>query len=296
MSVREQEQAAMQYERWLAQCGERILHRAGVSWRIYRGALVPATPFPCFVAPESVEARRLLRESGAALLRFSAVPKREPTEWWYMVSDSYDRAALSPNMRNKIRRGHRSCRAERVTAEWLAGNGYGCYRAAFSRYRGATPQSEPRFREALASEASGPFEHWAVFADEALVGYSSHVVEGDQVALSVTKFDPAGLKERSAYAFFDTILTHYVAERGFTVNNGNRAVSHDTNMQDFLLQFGFRRLYARLCVAYRPWLAALVWACFPARNAFRVLPGSAAVHRVRSLLYQEELRRRCECA
>jgi hypothetical protein len=281
------------YSEWCRAQGHQLYYAAGLAWRLYHRALVPVTPFPCLAELPTAEARRLLRESGALFVRFSSGPVTGPTAWWYMVAERYDVASLSSNTRSKIHRGRRRNQVRRINAEWLAEHGHPCYVSAHQRYRHARPAAAPAFREEVLAEGGGPFEHWGVFAEDDLVGYASCVVEGASVFTSAVTLAPAGLKDYSAYALFDALLSHYVAGRGMTMSNGTRAVSHDTQMQDFLLQFGYKRLYARLHIVYQPWFDLLVRWLYPARRLLRHIPGAAGVHAVKSVLYQEELRRRC---
>jgi hypothetical protein len=139
--------------------------------------------------------------------------------------------------------------------------------------------------------ATGPFEYWGVFVGDTLVGYCRCALDENHVSTEVVKFDPAGLKNYSAYAMIGTLLQHYVLERRMVINNGNPAVSHDTNFQDFLLKHSYRQAYCRLNVAYRPWLRAAVNVAFPFRRA---LPDRGPFSQARSLLLQEQIRRNCK--
>ncbi len=281
------------YAEWCQARGDRLYHAAGLAWHLYNHALIPATPFPCSADLSAADARRLLHESGALFVRFSSGPVGEPTAWWYMVAAGYDLASLSANTRSKVRRGLRRNAVRRIDAEWLAQHGYQCYVAAHQRYRNARPAGQQAFRDEILAEATGPFEHWGVFAGHALAGYASCIVEDGSVFTSSVTLDPAGLKQYSAYALLDSLLSHYVAGRGLTMSNGTRAVSHDTQMQDFLLQFGYRRWYARLHIIYQPWFSLLMRWLYPLRHIVRQLPATGAVHAAKSVLYQEELHRRC---
>jgi hypothetical protein len=198
-------------------------------------------------------------------------------------------------MRNQIKRGHKNNRVEKVSAEWLAINGYPCYFSAYSRYSAAFPVKEEHFRNSILKNAGGPFEYWAVFTryDDRLAGYCILAIEDNHVNISTLKFVPERLKGYSSYALIDKIIRNYVAEQKMIMNNGSRSISHDTNIQDFLLKFGFRRQYCSLNVVYSPVLKILVVLLFPLRNIFVKLPDFKSLHRIRSLLFQEQIRRSC---
>jgi hypothetical protein len=80
------------------------------------------------------------------------------------------------------------------------------------------------------------------------------------------------------------------------MSNGTRSVSHDTQMQDFLLHFGYRRLYARLHVVYQPWLRVAVNTLYRFRHLLQRCPDVAGFHAIKSVIYQEALHRRCSAA
>lgn len=281
----------MTYVDYLRQTGQQLFYGAGIYWRIYQKALIPASPIPTFVDVDNRTSKRLLAESGAFLIRWSSDPTNQETSWWWMVCDNYDLVHLTSKMRNQIRRGHKDCTVRRISTEWLAEYGYECYKKAFNRYSYTIPADENEFRSCILSKIGYEtlFENWGVFVEDRLVGYVECVVEGGEVNTSVIKYDPDYLKYYSAYAMMDTLLTHYVAERKLPMSNGTRAISHDTDIQDFLLKFGYRRQYCKLNVMYQPYLKLIVSCLYPIR---KFLPNKA--HKIRALLFQEELKRKCQ--
>jgi hypothetical protein len=281
------------YVEWLKKQGIPLFKGGGIYWRLYKGALVPAPVTPCFVKLSYDESKELLRKSGAYLLRYSSDPCEQNTQWWYIVCDSYDLKNLTSKMRNQIKRGNKLCTIKQIDVEWLANHGYECYFSAFSRYKNARPVSMKEFRNNILATAEGPFEYWGVFVDSRLVGYCQCIIECDQVATNVIKFDPAFLKYYSSYAFIDAICNHYVVDRNISISNGTRSILHDTNMQDFLLKFGFKKQFCRLNVMYRPSLKFAIQILFQMRKFLDLLPDHGLMHKLKALLYQEELRRAC---
>jgi hypothetical protein len=279
------------YIDWLRRQGIPLLEGAGMLWRTYEGALVPACSAPTFARVDPPAARSLLRQSRAWLMRYSSDPSEQPTEWWYVVCDKYDPRTLSSGMRNKINRGRSRCTVVRVTADWLAMNGYSCYLSAFGRYEDAARLEEIPWREHTLKSDHPSFEHWGVFVGSHLAGYTICILEGENVASRTMKLDPAYLKERSAYALVSSLLTHYVAEGGKTMSNGNRAVSHETQFQEFLMSHGFRRQFCRLNVAYRPALRVAIDVLYPFRGALGRWSRGKTAPRVQALLTQERWRR-----
>lgn len=124
-----------------------------------------------------------------------------------------------------------------------------------------------------------------------MAGYCQCIVEGSNVATSIIKYDPNYLKYYSSYALMDAILSYYVRERNMMVSNGTRAIAHDTNIQDYLLKFGFRREYCRLNVFYQPLVGMAVKVLYPFRRFLKLMPDDSLKHKVEAVLYQEQLRR-----
>ena len=281
------------YTEWLRNQGVRLFEGGGINWRLYQGALVPAPVFPCFTDLSQDEARTLLKESGAWFIRYASGPCNEETGWWYVVCDSYNPERLSSKIRNMIKRGNRNCAVSRIDTEWLAQSGYECYLAAFNRYKNARPVSRNIFCDSILRTIGGPFEYWGVFLKDRLAGYCQCIVEKNEVSTNVVKFDPEYLHYYTSYSLVTSMIIHYVAERGMSLSNGTRSIAHDTNFQDILLKLGFRKDFCRLNIMYQTWLNLAIRIFFPLRKFITQRPDHDLMHKVRALLYQEELRRAC---
>ncbi len=280
------------YVKWLSRRNESVLVLGGGTWWFpYHGCLVPASLKPQPVELTEAEAAKLLEESGALLLRYFSRISDEPTAFWYVACERYDFDGVSHNTRSKIRRAYKRCTVERVDATWLAKEGYGCYSAAFDRYRGARPTSKTIFQRGLLDSVGGPFEFWAVFAGAELAGYAKCVLGDDYVATVVIKLAPEYLPLYSAYGLWDTILKQYVNMEARPVFNGFRALAHDTNVQDFLRKFGFQKVYCDLKIVYRKKLGLCVRVLYPFKLIASLIPDSLGGAGVRAMLAQEEIRR-----
>ncbi len=281
------------YVEWKKKQGVPLFKAGNMYWMLKQRVLVPVPAHPCFVELTHDDAKALFKDSGAWFIRYSSDPCEEPIEWWYIVCDNFDIKKLSSNTRSKINRGLRKCSVKQVDTIWLANNGYECYFTAHSRYKNAKHVSEEEFRYNISEMADGPFENWGVFVEDHLVGYCQCIVDGNQVTTNVIKYNPAFLKHYSSYALINAMLNYYVVDRGITIDNGTRSVGHDTNMQNFLLKFGFRKQFCRSNIIYRPWLGFAVRRLYPFRKLISYLPNHSSVHKVQSLLFLEELRRKC---
>jgi hypothetical protein len=286
--------AGSTYADYLIKTRAPVFEGAGIYWRVNQLALVPASLTPTFVEVDIETGRQLLSESGARFIRWSSHPTDAEMPWWWMVCKEYDFSTLSSKTRSEIRRGHKNCQIRRIDAEWLAHSGYECYKKAFQRYSNSTPVSEEKFRSRLLGQIGFDqlFEYWGAFVGDHLVGYVECVMEdGKQVATSVIKYDPEYMCKYTSYAMIDALLKHYVSEREIQVSNGTRPISHDTNIQEFLLKFRFQRQYCRLNIQYQWNIRTLILVAYPFR---RFLPNWNSIHRIKALLYQEELKNLCQ--
>jgi hypothetical protein len=281
------------YILWQRQHKIALFQGGGTWWRRYRDILVPASTKPEPVFLGASEARELLRESRAYLLRWFTRTSDAPTEFWYVVCDDYNFEKLPGKMRTKIRRAYRDCIVRQIQPGWLAESGYDCYLAAFSRYKAATPASKNMFQKECLRCIDGPFEFWGAFIGETLVGFAKCILGRDYVTMVVFKIHPKYMSSRPAYALQDMVLQTYVTRAGKPVNNGFRSLAHDTNMQDFVLQFGFKRIYTDLRILYRPPLQSLIAVLYPFNFVISRFPAFRPIEYLKTLLKQEQIRRSC---
>jgi hypothetical protein len=283
------------YVSWLQRQPEPLFHGGGNAWRIYFGRVaIPASLRPKPIQLSAHEARQLLRETGAGLARWFSRTSAEPTPYWYVVCDRYDFDASPRKVRNQIRKARRECSIKGLDAEWMARNAYGCYVSAFARYKHGHPISSSYFARIQRSCAGGPFHFYGAFVGDQLAGFAKCAVMEDYVALASLRLDPAHSHSLPSYALLDTVLRKYVADERKTLGNGFLSLHDETNMQDFLLKFGFRRVYCDLQVAYRPALGVAVNALYPFRSLLDRLPSRPPITAIKSLLRQEHIRRSCQ--
>jgi len=282
------------YTSWLKQSNQPLFEAVGTYWRVYQKTLVPASLKPEPVELSKEQAQELLEKSGALFVRYFTRTSEMPTAFWYTACSEYKNDKLPGKVRSQIRRAYKDCRVERVDAAWLSDNGYACYKAAYSRYTNAEPGSKEAFDQMCRGLAGGPFDFWGVFVGDKLVGFAKCVVGDDYAASVVIKMDPQFLSLSPASGLQDAMLTCYVAGQNKIMLNGFRSLVHDTNMHDFLLKFGYRRVYCDLKVVYRPSLQALVNLLYPFRSVVSRTPESGLTGKLRVLLAQEEIQRSFE--
>jgi hypothetical protein len=259
--------------------------------------LIPDAPPHWNINPDESERKQLLKESGAYLLRYVTNWDTEnPKAFWYVIKDHFSSIdEFSGNTRNKIRRGLKNNFVRKAELHEMMVDGFEVYQRAFDRYHKAVkPMKESRFREQLVQKTNRGYEFWSVvnrssgkmvaFAEVQVVDYSGH--------MKVIKFHPDYLKSYSSYALFYELLEYYLGKKGLRyLSNGTRNISHDTNIQYFLLdKFNFRKAYCRLNISYKPAFGALVYFLYPFRNFIRRIPGKLP-RNLYTLLLQEKFKR-----
>jgi len=282
------------YIAWLKNTNQTLFESAGTYWRIYQNALVPASLKPEPVQLSREQAQGLLEKSGALFLRYFTRTSEIPTAFWYTACNEYDNKNLPRKVRSHIRRAYRDCRVERIDPTWLSDNGYACYSAAYSRYTNARPGSKETFDKMCRGSAGGPVDFWGVFVGDNLAGFAKCAVGDDYAASVVIKMDPRFLPLSPASGLLDAMLTCYVSQQNKIMLNGFRSMVHDTNMHDFLLTFGYRRIYCDLKVVYRPAVRLFVNLLYQFRSIIRRTPESGWTGKIKGLLAQEEIQRSFE--
>jgi hypothetical protein len=289
MTVNKKQQS--EWVAWLNRTGAHLVDSRVGWWRLYRHALVPASIAPVPMPLLEEEARELLKRSGASLIRYFTRLSETPTEFWWVGCESYDAMLPHKKTRNQIRRAYRNCVVRRIGVEVLKEQGYACYAAAFSRYRDARPVSAAEFGRQLDTQQGGPYERWGVFVGNVLAGFANCLVEDGWVSLVSMKLHPKFLEHYPAYALMDTLCTEYVSKAGLGIWNGFRPVSHDTNMQEFIAKFGFRRYYCDLQIFYSAKLEMFIKSGYHLRSVVQRLPNVGPISSLQSLVLQETIRR-----
>lgn len=269
----------------------------GIRWRLYQGALIPdVAPHEPVRLTES-DSRDLLKRSGAYFIRWiSDFDCGHETAFWHVIKDTpVAMESLSANTRSKVRRGLKHCHVTRIGAETIAVEGYRVYRNAFDRYRTFKSLLEPTdFRDAILRLVDDPsWEFWGVRNSEGrLIAYSQNHIRDGACDYSTIKFDPEFLKLYPSYALFYSMDAYYLNHRKLRyVDDGARSISHETNIQTYLIQtFRFRKAYCRLHVVYSRKVGILISILYPFRKIIASLKHPIA-GKLGVLLKHEEIRR-----
>jgi hypothetical protein len=234
-------------------------------------------------APASGQVQLNLRDCGMLFQKLGGMMVRwtdgfregnEPTEWYSVICRRpLELEEFPKKKRYTLRKSLEQCSARRMTAEELAESGYEVYVQALKSYGTRSTKILPPsgFRQSVSREKDFPdlVHNWGVYHGNTLIGYAQNQVFGrEEVNYSTIKLNPAFLKFSPGYALVHTMNRHYLTEGGFAyVNEGFRSVSHETNIQSWLLDtFGFEKAYTTLHLHYRLPLRILIRLAYPFRG------------------------------
>lgn len=268
----------------------------GIEWYYYQGALLPSTPPHIEIILTREEQKELLKLSKARFLRYTNEWDRDGSEFWYIIKDIPEGLeTYKSKIRYQIKKGLEACYSKKVDATFLAQHAYEVYKEAFANYKGThTISSEKSFSENFLKEDYKNKDFFGLFLkeDNKLIGYAKNIINKDIAQYSIVKLHPRYLHYYGSYSLFYEMNEFYLNEKAFTyVSDGARSLSHDTNIQEFLIKkFKFRKAYCRLNVVYRWDVGMVVKFLYP----FKKLIGKQR-HKLFKKLFvlmkQEEIRR-----
>ena len=265
-----------------------------VNWVNYQGMLIPDIPPHQLVEFKRDECKSLLKNSRAHLVRWiSEWDKTEKSEFWYIIKDEYKGLEeFSSNTRSKIRRGLKRNEAFRIDKQELKNSGFNVYLSAFKRYKTfIKPMSQKEFCDRIDKMDPDEYDFWGVYNKEQLVAYAEVRKMKEMCHLNIIKFHPDYMKQYPGYALFYSLIDHYLSlEHIGYISNGTKSLSHDTNIQEFLLQkFNFRKAYCRLNICYSPIVKLVVVLLYPFRKVLNKIPFNIA-QKLYALLNQEYIK------
>ena len=265
-----------------------------INWIKYNGALIPERPPHFKVDVNETEVLKSVVKEKVFFARWTTKFDCEhETEFWYVICDQQlEITDYSKNTRNQIRRGLRRCEVRLIKKEEVIKDGFESYHAAFLSYNThLDPKTEMEFQEEI-KLLSDNWEFWGIYNEGKLIGYCQNRVVGDYCDYSTIKFHPDFLKLYPSYALFYTMNQYYLNEKKFKyVNDGARSISHETNIQSFLIQkFKFRKAYCKLNIVYSDRVGLLIKVVYPFRIILKLL-NFGPFTKLNILINQEKIRR-----
>ena len=265
-----------------------------IKWRKYNGALIPQQPPHIEIEVDEQDIFQKIKEKKAYFARWiTKFDCHEETNFWYVICDQpLTLNDYSVNTRSKITRGLKHCNVKRINKKELKNNGYDTYKKAFKRYNTFQKlNTEDQFKDSI-SLLENNWDLWGVYFKNRLIGYSQNRLVDKSCDYSIIKFHPDFLKYYSSYALFYTMNSYYLNKLQYKyVNDGARSISHDTDIQGFLIRkFKFRKAYCELHLIYSKKILFLLSLLYPFKDIFLKFNYSFFI-KVNTLLRQEIIRR-----
>ena len=267
-------------------------------WRYYNHAALPTT------APHEVPDTSVI-ESGEIWKAFSRAPLLarwttefdcgEDTGWYYVIKDApFDISKIKAKKRYVINKGNECFDVERINPLDYPDELYNTLVAAIKSYP-PKEQHIPKREHFLKS-----LNTWSdkmVFAafrkeDRKLCAYALVTPHGTYYDFTSMKSIPEFEKSNVNAALVFGILTELSTELagGKYICDGEKNINHTTRFQDYLESyFGFRKVYAKLNIAYNPKVRWIIKLAYPIRGFIGLFKGIGIVRNLLSVLSMEEI-------
>jgi len=244
-------------------------------WRKYNGAIIPTIPPHIEVESSCDEIHKIMDYQSAFFARWTSdFDSKDITEFWYIINDSkLDIDSYSVNTRSKIRRGLKKIDVKVVTKNEILIKGFDVYKASFDRYKSFTlPDNKGVFQNEI-TNLDGVRQFWGIYLKDSdkLIGYSQNKISHNCCEYDEIRFHPDFLNLYSSYVLFYKMNQFYLNEKNFKyVNDGARSISHNTNIQQFLIdKFKFRKAYCRIHVINSVGLSLVIKLFYPFKSIIK---------------------------
>ena len=261
-------------------------------WRKYQGVLVSAKAPHHEVLTQNIISE--LDKNNAFLARWiTNFDCKKKLDFWYLILDKkMDISDYSSNTRNQISNGLKNFEIRRISIDEMLDNSYIIYKTASLLYN---TKNKIKSLEEFNVDLLPSFDYWGVYNNNSLIGFAQNRVFDDCCDYSTIKILPMYAKKYPFYALFYTMNNYYLIDKKLKyVTDGTRSISHQTNIQNFLInKFKFRKAYCYLHIMYQPFFGLLVSCLFPFRKFFSIFNVSL-FRSINSILLQEEISRNCK--
>ena len=280
----------------------RTIEYKNIVWKKYHGALIPNTAPNVEISLTKEESKELLKKTNAYFLRYTNNwDTKNKSEFWFVIKDgNEDIDFYKSKIRNQIKKGLKNCIVKKVLPQEIATKAYEVYKKAFDNYNTTlTIASEEKFYEDTLKNKH--YDYFAVYSrlengnEDKMIAYSSNLIEDNSCNYKTIKFDPDYLSLYPSYALIHEMNKYYLNELSLDfVNDGARSISHDTNIQNYLIQkFDFRKAFCKLNIIYRWDIKLLIKILFPFKNIIKRY-NNKITNKLSVLLLQEEIKRSYE--
>lgn len=220
---------------------------------------------------------------------------KEPTGWWFMVKDKpFDFMDVHKTYRRKIRRGLKNFDIMVIDPTAYAEELYHIEREALASYPSKTrlKLDHDQFIAEMRNRRDGVTIAAFSKEDGSLAGYCYDIVYDDYILASVQTARPSQEIKHLNAALAYSELDHFKKElaAGVYLMAGERTMHHRTNFQDYLEKyFGFRKVYSKLHIAYRPGVKPIVDFLYKIRGIMKYLDGIKIFYQINCVLRMESI-------
>lgn len=270
-------------------------------WIYYNHAVIPK------IAPHKSPDTKCIQDGSVWKIRGGGIPMLArwttefdcayETSWWYVIKDApFDISNLKAKRRCEINKGKKNFTVSRIKPSEYAADILKVHMEALSswpkKYRPTV--CKEKFVESIttwdAELVYGGFDN----DTNELCGYALLHEHSQWLEFSMLRVIPSSEKRGINAAIVAGILedNNSRLNKNFYINDGSRAVRHETAFQDYLEKyFGFRKAYCQLHILYRFPLNIVVKILYPLRDRFKDEGRIGSL--ICSILKMEELQRVC---
>ncbi|MCM1170008.1 MAG: hypothetical protein NC324_08755 [Bacteroides sp.] len=223
----------------------------------------------------SDEVSALFERGGVMVRNVFDFDRKEPTEFWYVIKDSFGgMEELVSKNRTFIRKSLKTYDFRIVDKQEVLKYGYPIYLKALERYKVKTiSQTREEFGRWIES-CTERSEFWMIFSKETgeAVGYSINTLHEGCAEYNQIKVNPGFLGNTYPfYGLFYEMNRHYLEEKKLRyVIDGARSLTEHSHIQTFLTdKFNFRKAYCGVRIYYKQPFKTALMLLYPFRRFFR---------------------------
>lgn len=262
-------------------------------WRYYNHALIPATPPHQSADGDTLENDPLWKEKRVLFARWTSdYDVGYETNWWYCIKDEpFDISLVKSDIRYKINKGLKNFEVNKITPNLYIDELYDVFIKAERTYNINLNKNKKVFESYVTNEKNTDVFGAFTVGEHKLVGYVVVTIRGNCIDYSTHKADPEYEHKQLNAAMVCGVLEYYKERliNEYYICDGERNIYHETRFQDYLEKyFGFRKVYCKLNIKYKPHVKLIVVCLYPFRKVIEKIP---KLKKVSAVLKMHELYR-----
>lgn len=221
---------------------------------------------------------------------------QQQTEWWWVINDKkYNLDNLKSKDRYEVKKGRKNFTTRIINPKEYLEEMISVYNEANKTYSKLSRNDSIKTMEIEKNKIYiGTFD----LTDNSLSAYSicELITKGEKkvLNLSVEKSLPTKKNKGVNAALIDFICDYYLNKENIDyIYDGERAIRHVTNFQDYLEKyFGFRKAYCKLNIYYSKKMKFAVNMLYPVRKIIKLFSNNNRfLYDIYITLKQEEIRK-----